>query len=330
MRLPTGREISAGIDYARALTGYIARSDRATGGPVSVAIEPANICNLRCPQCATGSNSLTRPKGCMSFDAFKLIIDSLPSSVCELYLWGQGEPFLAPDFLRMVGYASSRGFKTIVSTNGHFLDNPEEIVSSGLDVLIVSLDGVDEDTYTSYRVGGNFSRVVNGIKCVAGVIARNNHGPAIELQYLVTRENAGDIGAFKSLALSIGVHRVVIKTMQVISLEEGSSVLPDDMNYTRYRKNNSRKLETNRSWYLKNRCLRLYYSFQIDWQGNVVPCCFDKNSENIMGNIFREPVTHIWNNEKYRSFRNILNIQGRMLPMCRNCTEGLKRKTLHA
>jgi len=329
MTLFDGRMINTGYCYLKALAGFIVHSTRALGWPISAALEPSNICNLTCPLCATGSNSLTRPKGCMNFDDFKRIVANLPSSVKNLYLWGQGEPFMAPDFLSMVRYASSQGLKTIVSTNGHFLGDPEEIVKSGLDVLIVSLDGVDSETYTSYRKDGDFNRVITGIQRAAEMVQKEGYGPVIELQFLVTRKNTGDIDKFKSFAHSLGANRVVFKTIQAISMENGVSYLPDNMKHTRYRKNAEGLLETDRLWFLKNRCLRLYYSFQVDWEGNVLPCCFDKDSTYSMGNLLRDPFRLIWNSAQYRSFRDMLNRQGRVLPMCRDCTEGLKGMNLH-
>ena len=320
--------ISKSITYAKAVAGFVCRTSHAPGGPAAVMIEPTNVCNLKCPLCAAGSHSLKRPIGRMSLQDFERIIDGLPPSVKELYLWGQCEPFMAPEFLKMVGYASSRGFRTIVSTNGHFLDNPEEIILSNLYKLIVSLDGVDAQTYASYRVGGDFNRVVEGLQRLAEMKKQKARGPVLELQSLVTRENQSGIPAFRTLAETLGVDRVVFKTMQVISLKDDSSYLPENKNHTRYHITSDGALETDRYWYLKNRCLRLYYSFQIDWQGNVLPCCFDKDSEYILGNVFRDPVKQIWNAEEYRNFRNMVNTRGRILDMCKNCTEGLKRMTI--
>ena len=323
-----GSGLSAGVSYGRALTAFALRSKNAPGGPVSAFIEPANVCNLRCPLCACGSGALTRPKGRMSIEAFRRVIDALPGSVGELYLWGQGEPFMAPDFLSMVAYASAKGFKTVTSTNGHYLDDPEGIAKSGLDVIVVSLDGADAETYKAYRVGGDFDRVVNGIRRLSGTVRSMGRGPRIELQYLVTAESAGQRGAFVRLAESVGADRVVFKTIQAASMSGGESYLPGKTELTRYRTGDDGRLETDRQMFLKNRCLRIYYSFQVDWRGNVLPCCFDKNSEYIMGNLFNDSFGDIWNSEEFLSFRNILVTSGRILPMCGDCTEGLKRKTI--
>jgi len=322
------RLLSAGIGYTGALAGFALRSGKAAAGPVSVFIEPTNVCNLRCPECASGAGVLNRPKGRMSLDAFRRVIEALPSSVCELFLWGQGEPFRTPDFLDMVRAAADRGFRTVVSTNGHYLDDPEAVIRSGLDELVVSLDGIDAETYAAYRVGGDFDRVVDGVRGLAEAKRSLESGPAVVLQCLVTRDTVESARAFHAFAESLGADRAVLKTVQVLSPGSVPDCLPGAERASRYRVTADGSLETERTWPLRNRCLRIYYSFQIDWQGNILPCCFDKDSEFIMGNVFRDPVGDTWNSEDFRSFRRMLNRRGRVLDMCRNCTEGLKRKAV--
>ena len=324
-----GRMIKKVVGYGLALAGYCAGSSRAHGGPVSVAVEPTNICNLRCPLCATGAGLLKRPRGSMSLRDFTRVADSLPRSVTDLYLWGQGEPFLAPDFLHMAAYAHDRGLRTHVSTNGHFMDDPDGIVASGIDRLIVSLDGRDEKTYSQYRVGGDFGRVVAGIEALAARKKANGAGPLIEIQCLVTRDNAGDIDAIRHFARSLGADHVVFKTLQAAFIEDGDSLLPGQHSLTRYRSGEDGRLVPDTRAFLGNRCMRIYYSFQVDWQGNVLPCCFDKDSSYPLGNILTGTVADIWNGTAYRLFRERLREKGRILPMCSDCTEGLKRMNVN-
>jgi radical SAM protein with 4Fe4S-binding SPASM domain len=323
-----GRHISNGLGYVSALTGFIAKSPHAYGGPVAVAIEPGNVCNLKCPLCAAGAEKLNRPKGFMRLGNFQKVIDSLPASVVDLYLWGQGEPFMVPDFTEMIRYAVSKGYRTIVSTNGHFLSDADSIVSSGLDTLIISIDGADKESYEYYRIGGDFGTVIDGIRAVSSSVRRHGSGPRIILQCLLTQKNDSDLRSVESLACEIGADSVEFKTLQAGFIEDGELFLPDNSKHTRYYVDGEGTMKTDRVWYLRDRCLRLYYSLQIDWQGNVLPCCFDKDSENIMGSALNEPVSEIWNGDKYRSFRRLLNKKGRVLPMCRDCTEGLKRLTI--
>jgi len=324
------RGIIESSGYAGALAGFFSRSGRALGGPVSCFIEPANICNLKCPLCAAGAGLLNRPRGSLKAADFETIVKKLPPGVSTLYLWGQGEPFFAPDFLDMARFAARRGFRTITSTNGHFLENPEEISASGLDTLIVSLDGSDADTYSAYRTGGNFNQVVKGIRGVVEAGKRFGKGPTVELQCVVNRMNENLRGQFRKLASETGAHRVVFKTLQAASFDGGEAFLPRDAKLSRYRKGKDGKLEPRRWRMPGGGCFRIYHSLQIDCLGNAVPCCFDKNSEWVMGNLLEDSFSDVWNGPRFRSFRNELNRRGRILPMCRDCTEGLRKVHIHA
>jgi radical SAM protein with 4Fe4S-binding SPASM domain len=261
---------------------------------------------------------------------FERLIQRLPDSMGTLYLWGQGEPFLAPDFLRMVRFAADRGFRTVTSTNGHFLDNTADIADSGLDILIVSLDGANQETYTAYRIGGDFQRVVDGVRSVTHEVRRRGHGPDIVIQCVVNRMNEHEREDIMRIASDTGVVRTVFKTLQAVSIAGGDDLLPGGNGLSRYRRTSDGRLEPDRTGIAKSRCLRLYHSLQIDWMGNVVPCCFDKDSEYIMGNLLEEDFPSIWNGKRYRDFRRLLNERGRVLPMCGDCSEGLRRMNIHA
>lgn len=330
MGLRVGRTLREAAGYMTAVAGFAAGSDRALGGPVFCAIEPTNLCNLRCPLCAAGAGLLARPKGCMSADEFGRIVSRLSRSAASLYLWGQGEPFLAPDFLAMVRFAARLGYRTVTSTNGHFLDDPESIARSGLNTLIVSIDGADPETYESYRAGGDFRRVVDGVRGVADASRRLGTGPDIHIQCVMNRINEGSLERIKTLAAETGARRAVFKTLQAASLPGGADLLPLDPRLSRYRAGVDGNLEPDRRVILANRCLRIYHSFQVDWRGNVVPCCFDKNSEHVMGNLGSDTFETVWNSPRYREFRRMLNRKGRALPMCRDCTEGLRRMNIYA
>jgi len=320
--------IKESFGFALGAAGFLARSGKAPGGPFAVFIEPTNVCNLKCPLCACGSGSLNRPRGRMSLRGFIRIVDALPSSVATLYLWGQGEPFMANEFLGMVRYAAGKGFGTVTSTNGHFLEDHEGIAESGLGRLIVSLDGADEASYREYRSGGDFEKVVESVRRLADTVRILGRGPLIEMQVLVTAKNLGNIAAFRELSRTIGAHRVTFKTVQAASMDGGGAFLPEDLSFTRYRRATGGMLVPDRYRFLENRCLRIYNSIQVDWRGNVLPCCFDKDSEYIMGNLYNDSFADIWNGEAFRSFRKMFVNSGRILPMCRDCTEGLKRLEL--
>jgi MoaA/NifB/PqqE/SkfB family radical SAM enzyme len=127
------------------------------GFPISISFEPTTSCNLRCPECPSGLRAFTRPTGMLRNDFFRETIDQLYKELFYLVFYFQGEPYLNPSFLEMVKYASSKKIYTATSTNAHYLtdDNAKLTIESGLDRLIISIDGITQDVYQQYRVGGS-------------------------------------------------------------------------------------------------------------------------------------------------------------------------------
>ena len=136
------------------------------GLPVSISFEPTTSCNLRCPECPSGLRAFTRPTGMLQNNFFKQTIDDLHKHVLYLIFYFQGEPYLNPDFLDMVAYANKKKIYTATSTNAHYLTDEmaKKTVESGLDRLIISIDGTTQDVYKQYRVGGNLEKVLEGAK----------------------------------------------------------------------------------------------------------------------------------------------------------------------
>src|SRR4029077_8235759 len=134
------------------------------GAPVSISFEPTTSCNLRCPECPSGLRSFTRPRGMLEMNFFRGMIDQLAPELLYLTFYFQGEPYLNPDFLEMVTYARSKNIYTATSTNAHYLndENARKTIESGLDRLIISLDGTSQEVYSQYRKGGDLGKVLAG------------------------------------------------------------------------------------------------------------------------------------------------------------------------
>ena len=122
------------------------------GFPLSISVEPTTSCNLRCPECPSGLRAFTRPTGMLQKDFFSETIDQLYKELFYLVFYFQGEPYLNPQFLDMVKYASSKKIYTATSTNAHYLTdaNAKRTIESGLDRLIISIDGSTQETYQQY------------------------------------------------------------------------------------------------------------------------------------------------------------------------------------
>jgi radical SAM protein with 4Fe4S-binding SPASM domain len=295
------------------------------GLPISVSIEPTTSCNLRCPQCPSGLREFTRDTGMLKDDFFKAIIDELSPHLAYLTFYFQGEPYLNPRFLEMVKYASSKRIYTATSTNAHFLndENARKTVESGLNRLIISIDGVTQESYSTYRIGGILDKVLSGAENIVKWKKKlNSSTPYTIFQFLVTSQNEHQIPAIKELGKKMGIDEVRLKTLQVYVYEEGNALLPKDEHFSRYRKIKDGTYAINNK--LLDHCWRSWQSCVITWDGNVVPCCFDKDAKHTLGNIKEQSFKTLWNSKPYNDFRQALLRSRKEIDICTNCTEGTK------
>lgn len=315
-RIANGARVWSSFQYSR----WRGRPSMA-GMPMSVSIEPTTSCNLRCPECPSGLRSFTRPTGMLRRELFTSVIDQLARTLNYLTFYFQGEPYLHPDFLDMVRYASGKGIYTATSTNGHYLrdDTARATVESGLDRLIISVDGTTQETYESYRIGGNLEKVLEGAAHIVHhkkkLRARTPH---VVFQFLVVKPNEHQIDDMHALARKIGVDELVLKTAQIYDFEHGSPLIPDQDRYSRYRRtaDGTYKIKSR----LLNECWRMWQGCVVTWDGKVLPCCFDKDGAYAMGDLRSTSFRDIWFGEKYNDFRAALFRSRSEIEMCRNCT----------
>jgi radical SAM protein with 4Fe4S-binding SPASM domain len=296
------------------------------GMPVSISFEPTTSCNLRCPECPSGLRAFTRPTGMLQKNFFKETIDQLSKELVYLVFYFQGEPYLNPEFLSMVQYAASKNIYTATSTNAHYLNDAsaKKTVESGLDRLIISIDGTTQETYQQYRVGGKLSKVLEGVALVVKWKKQlKSKTPFIIFQFLVVRHNEHQIEDVKRLAKETGVDQVRLKTAQVYDYEnDPNNLIPANARYSRYKKDKDGRMQFRGS--RQNHCWRLHHDPVITWDGTVVPCCFDKDAQHKLGNLHQQSFKEIWSNKNYQEFRSKI-LQGRKnIDICANCSEGVK------
>jgi radical SAM protein with 4Fe4S-binding SPASM domain len=296
------------------------------GLPISIAFEPTTSCNLRCPECPSGLRAFTRPTGMLQKNFFQQTIDQLHKKLYYLVFYFQGEPYLNPNFLEMVQYAAEKKIYTATSTNAHYLTdaNAKRTVESGLDRLIISIDGTTQEVYQQYRIGGHLEKVIEGAKnIVKWKNELKSKTPFVVFQFLVVKPNQHQIEDIKKLASTIGVNDVWFKTAQVYDYEKDPhQLIPTLHQYSRYKKNEAGVHQPKNK--LQNHCWRLWHSPVITWDGLVAPCCFDKDAQHQLGDLTLNSFATIWKNAKYAAFRNKI-MQGRnQIDICTNCSEGTK------
>jgi len=324
-RLTPARLLNAAKVFGSFYYSRLISSETIGGLPIALSIEPTTSCNLRCPECPSGLRSFTRDTGMLDPEFFKSIIDQVHRHVLYLTFYFQGEPFLHPQFPEMVKYASQKKIYTATSTNAHFLNDEtsKKIVESGLDRLIISIDGTTQETYEQYRVGGSLARVLEGTRNVVKWKQQlKSVTPHLIFQFLVVRHNESQLDEVKRLAKECGVNEVAFKTAQVYDYENGNPLIPVNEKYSRYRKNNDG------TWSVRNQlmdhCWKMWHSCVITWDGKVVPCCFDKDASHVMGDLKEKSFYDVWNGKAYREFRKSILRSRSEIDICKNCTEGTK------
>ena len=295
------------------------------GMPVSISIEPTTSCNLRCPECPSGLRSFTRPTGMLSQGLYKQVIEELHPTLLYLILYFQGEPYLHPDFYDFISFAHKKNIYTSTSTNAHYLDmdNARKTVESGLDRLIISMDGTSQESYESYRKGGSLAKVIDGMdQLISWKKKLKSKTPHTILQFIVFRQNEHEIPEVREIARKTGVDELAIKTAQIYDFENGSDLLPSADEYSRYAKNGTGE------WKIKNRlldhCWKMWHSSVITWDGKIVPCCFDKDASHVIGELNGKSFREIWHSQDYDAFRQQLLNSRSTIDICKNCTEGTK------
>ncbi len=296
-----------------------------SGMPVSIAFEPTTSCNLRCPECPSGLRSFTRPTGNLGESLFKKTLDELESTLLYLTFYFQGEPYLHPQFLDLVGYASQKKIYTSTSTNAHYLDdkNAEKTVRSGLDRLIISIDGTTQETYQAYRIGGKLEKVIEGTKNIIKWKKQlKSKTPYLIFQFLVVKPNEHQVEEVRLLAKELGIDKVNLKTAQIYDYKNGSDLIPEQAKYARYRKNDDGTYRIKNE--LLNQCWRMWNACVITWDGLVVPCCFDKDARHQLGDVSKGSFKKIWGHKIYKDFRRSILKSRQNIDICQNCTEGTK------
>ncbi len=293
------------------------------GGRISsLAVEPTNCCQLSCVECPSGNQQLTRPKGSMSLDDFKTIVNEVSDTLLNLTFYFQGEPFLNKDAIPCIAYAVKKKIFVNTSTNAQSI-TPElakEIVQSGLQWLIISLDGYNQTTYEQYRRGGSFEQVLKAMDYI-NEAKKELHAltPIVEVQCLLLATTEHYKKEVKAIAMQQGADQVSFKTAQFYNFQYGHPLMPHHEKNCRYRKmsNGLYELKTRH----RSLCWRAWSSVVVTWNLDVLPCCFDKDARCSYGNIPDCSLKDVRKSTAFAQFSRKMLKNRYQFSMCNNCTE---------
>ncbi len=197
----------------RTEASYRSRSVDVRSYPYIMFLEPLYYCNLDCPLCPRQNAPDARKGrggGRLSMDLFDRTLDEVGDYLFQLQIFGNGEPLLDYDRTHeIVQKAHRRRIFTLVNTNATLLtqDIAERMASSDLDYAICAIDGIHQESYEKYRVGGRVADALAGLRRLAAERDRQrNRTLQIEWQILVNRFTLPELAEAQSMADDMGVY----------------------------------------------------------------------------------------------------------------------------
>lgn len=257
----------------------------AVGRPYMAHISPAGICDLNCINCPT-KDPRTRGRELLPFDTFRKFIDEAGDTLLYVILWSWGEPLLNPDLSRMIEYASRNNILTVSSTNLNHLDpgKASDLVASGLDSLIIAVDGTNQASYEKYRRGGDLQKTLANVRLLVAEKKRVGAAkPLLNLRMVVSRENEHEVDAFRQLGRELGVDMVSFKAFSTRQAgcedpEIDQRFAPRDKKYRwyQYQKNFRADRRMKKYW-----CRFPWTKPTLFADGTILTCEFDRSGQPV-------------------------------------------------
>jgi radical SAM protein with 4Fe4S-binding SPASM domain len=288
--------------------------------PTSLMLEPTRRCNLRCPLCITGRGEVVKAPD-FTTDRFRMLFDQLTDGCQSIIFHNYGEPLLNRDLPAMIAHAKAGGCAaTSLSTNATLLDDwwCEALATCGLDEIVVAVDGLTQETYVRYRVGGKLRQVEAGIRRLVDRIRARGAALQVVMQFIVFKHNEHEVDQVPAYGAGLGVHKVSIKI-------SGSATRSPE-----FRPSNGAYVAKNRSGHRQGPlCDWVFRTLVVNTDGEVMPCCWaGHKTEYSMGNVFRQSVAEIWNSERYQTLRQAVSTRTGLWPLCEaKCLHG--EQSLH-
>ena len=303
--------------------------------PWTLDIEPTVACNLRCVMCHSDKIREQRDIKNMSFENFQKIIDSVPT-LLKVTIQGMGEPLLAPDFLKMVGYANQNDISVTTTLNATFINKETalKVIQSGLSRIYISLDGATKKTYENIRRGADFDKTLDGIRNL--IKARKKKGePFIDLWMVGIDDNILELPNMVDLACDLGVDSLSLQPDVTYwgkeefrgkigekalsnNAEEVSEIIKEAQNKAMEKGLNFIYVRKTR-FTPEHPCVWPWQAGFIATDGRMVPCCLLADPEIVnFGNVLETPFSKIWNGEKIKLLRKMIK-DGKLSHYCRDC-----------
>lgn len=282
--------------------------------PRRIRLEASTACQLKCPSCPTASGETGKRLGVgfLKFDDFKRIVDE-NTWVAHIELSNWGEIFLNKDLMKIMKYAYEHNV-ALYATNGVNLNTVKEdtlkaLVKYKFRKMTCSIDGASQETYSLYRVKGDFDVVIDNIKTINKWKAKYRSSyPILKWQFVAFGHNEHEITKAREMAEKLNMKFYLklswgdlyttafspVKDADLIRKETGLGAASREEYQKKY----------GVDYMTRNCCLELWRGPQINHDGKVLGCCI--NYWDDYGNVFKEGLRESLNNEKINYARDML------------------------
>lgn len=273
------KPVKAYLNFLKYLINRGQARDIVDNYPVMAFVDPTTFCNLRCPACPTGAQAGLRAAAAIDLDLYRAFIDDVGDYLFKLYLYNLGEPLLHKQAPELVAYAKARDVFVMVSSNLSLdLDDEycERLVRSGLDVLVVPLDGASPETYSKYRRRGDFHLVRSNMQRVQAAKARlGSKTPTVTWQFLVFAHNEHEVETMREHYRDWGADEFWLAGAYMPTGWLADGFLPSTIaNFDIYDGEHLHRRRTEQAAAQGKSCSWLYGVATMNPDGRISPCCY--------------------------------------------------------
>jgi MoaA/NifB/PqqE/SkfB family radical SAM enzyme len=317
-----------------------------------IQVEVTSHCNAACIYCPRTVYRDLWVDRHLAQETFERLAPAL-GKVVHVHLQGWGEPFLHPRFFEMAAAAKRAGCRVGTTTNATLLDGAlaERIVDSGIDVVGISLAGVDAQGNDRIRKGAPLGKVMDGVAAlVRAKEAAGASRPEIHMAYMLLASRMDDLERIPAFLEGLGVAQVVISTLDYVADRALSHevISPGE---TQAGQAIRRRLD---AVVAQGRARGLHVHYHLSVPGERRPCCTENVQRALvvasdgtvtpcvytdleipgafswrrgegrpyhrlaMGNVNQEPLHVIWGKAAYGRFRRSFS-RGPLSPPCESC-----------
>lgn len=268
--------------------------------PAFLKVEVSRKCKMNCPYCWAYAKKAEK---FYPFDKYKELIDLLCRYVFEVSLYDIGEPLWCENLIDYIEYAHNKRVGTSISTSLSLVKDDsywDRLVSSGLDYLIVAIDGVTQDVYSKYRTNGDLALVISNLKKILEARKRHKNNLLIEWQMINFEWNRHEQPLAEKMSEELGVDYFKI----IENIIPSRSAAQEDTKFIR-----------------RSNCLLPYIIFIVNAYNEVNPCYKYYNEFMKIGDLNNESFMDIWNGKNIACIRSRSLIKARKV--CNKCRESM-------